>query len=407
MLNYEDSTFNIDNWYEGDKVGSWFGDAGVVLSVAPVSTSPSFSTSIEGLYCAQIEPNGTNKTIFYGTNRPINNGIPVNSSTQYTLAFYSWNDSDTDGGTLSIVWFDSFGVQVGVSSSSWVNGINSVTDTSPTTARYAGIKITLPNNENYYLDLVTFKEGSTVLMAGTTHLDYWEPRGAIVSLAPSKINYVLNPSFDSGTSNWTTGISNATIAAIASNLDSAPSGGNMLSVNITSSSGGSFKQTGNWLLPGKTMTLSFYARCSYNEQIITAKIAGVDGVTIDFEESDSFNLTSNWQRFTLSAYIPSDTDITEVDGLIQFIGSETINSNAFYIDCVQLEEGAVASDYFDSTRTDAGAIALASGYSALYPNLEDKLNTLFNELPDFLPLNTPFYITLKDFPYYGNYLNIS
>jgi hypothetical protein len=129
---------------------------------------------------------------------------------------------------------------------------------------------------------------------------------------------------------------------------------------------------------GKTVTVSFYARCGANysqlsngmnffvtsgtgtDQIyyaFTNPVAVVPGTTV--------TLSTSWQRFQATGTV--NTDVTQLG--FGFISAPTGTAGAndwFEVTGIQLEEGSVATSYRRMTNTIQGELAACQRYCQMY-----------------------------------------
>jgi hypothetical protein len=106
-----------------------------------------------------------------------------------------------------------------------------------------------------------------------------------------------------------------------------------------------------------------------------------------------------WSRIESSINIPSDAVIPDdiaglsVDVTLSFIPS----GENLLLDAAQFERGFRATDYFDgsfySANWDGGDTNAHEAESHLYANKDGKLTRIQQNIRDYLPLGTPFYIS--------------
>jgi hypothetical protein len=112
-------------------------------------------------------------------------------------------------------------------------------------------------------------------------------------------------------------------------------------------------------LAGSSVTLSFYARAGANysaaDSILRATIESRngteaaywtvgDGVGTTIQATNNATLTNSWQRFTLTANVPSDA--THIFPAFRFNPTGTASTNDWFeVTGVQLEAGAVATPF--------------------------------------------------------------
>jgi hypothetical protein len=238
MLSYEDATFSIPDWQDRynsavtnsttlPSVGNWYSiTSNVTLSVASDQTpltKTDVPRTLDTVYCAKVNPTVANQAIALGTLDPINSAIPVTAGSVYSLSFWAKEGSETEGSegagsdsvTAEIRWYDKRGLYISSSTTSltvegatWTR-YSAANKTAPTKAVYAGIVLTFVS-QTYpvYLDMFQFENSATVR-------DYQEPRGVIVAVNPTKINYIKNPGFQVDASGWSSANTSALSRAAA------------------------------------------------------------------------------------------------------------------------------------------------------------------------------------------------
>jgi hypothetical protein len=108
---------------------------------------------------------------------------------------------------------------------------------APVGAAYAGVRVSFSaTSAAVYLDMIQF--------ADSTAETYSEPRGIGINLAPSKTNYITNPSFESAMTGWTrTGGTSLTDVALSPVIPGVYSGSKMAQVVSSSAASVSVKTT--------------------------------------------------------------------------------------------------------------------------------------------------------------------
>lgn len=401
MLSHEESTFDIEDWVIDSPIGSWGTGDGVTISVTSdidvktKSDSIDVENSLDSVYCLKVVTTGSDQSINYGTNNPVNNAIPVTSGLDYALSFYQYDLEDI---SVTITWHDYLGRIISISSGlSTVPGSISAgpwprkyfTAEAPANSTYASFNLQFSSAATRYLDMVQFEQSSSVST-------YVEPRGVFINLLPTKYNYLSNPSFEvyssSAFANWTS--ANITVSQTDSSLNIGP-GSEFMAVVTTlqNGSGGpisklSSNYTGN-LLTSKVYTFSVHAKSvAGTEEMSIAIINGTQTST------KTVTITEDWQRISVSincVNVPTSltVEISSAPGPIK----------NFYLDSAQLEEGAVATDYFDGDRTYDGAAwsdVHQQSPSVYYPSKELRLAHLMDSIAEYLPISTPYYVTFYD-----------
>ena len=390
LLSHEDSTFDIEDWTTGSTIGSWLPGDGVTLAVTSDQTIATVEpNSLDSVYCLKVNTTGNSQSLSYGTNKPINNGVPITASLSYTLSAYVQGSSNI---TLNIFWYDYQGTLISTSSgssvstsSSWVR--KTLTATAPDTAVYAGLRVNFASTgvSTYYFDMVQFEQSASAS-------EYIEPRGVVLSLDPVKYNYILNPSFEVATggtpNNWT--FTNVTPLKTDSTLDLAPGSDYMVSVSTPATFSGTYLGTVQTSYSGSLLTSKFYTYSIYAKSI-----SGNQNITLILTDGTNTStkvvgLTDVWQRFSVSISCPTIPTTLTVK-----VTTSTLAQD-FFLDSAQLEPGAIASDYFDGNRAFSGAAWAGpqnASVSAYYPNLSLRIAHLMDSIAEYLPISTPYYVT--------------
>jgi len=400
MLSHEDSTFDIKDWTASSAIGGWLPGDGVTLTITSDKTTATELNSLDSIYCLKVDTTGTSQSLSYGTNNPINNGIPVTAGSTYTVSTYVQGSSNI---TLNILWYTYQGKFISSSSL----GYSSTTSTSwsrqwysseaPNNAVYAAIRIDFDSTgtSTYYFDMVQFELiplSAPGYTTSTSPTNYIEPRGVTVSLAPTKYNYILNPSFELGTSsvpnNWT--FTNLTPITVDTTMDLAPGSNYMVSISTPATFSGTYLGTIQTSYTGELLTSKFYTYSIYaksisgNQDVI---LVLTDGTKIS---SKTVSLTDTWQRFSVSISCTNVPSTLTVKVTTSTLGED------FVLDSAQLEPGSVATDYFDGERDFSGGAWTGdtnASPSAYYPNLSLRIAHLMDSIEDYLPISTPYYVT--------------
>jgi hypothetical protein len=399
VLSHEESTFDIEDWTTDSPIGNWLSNDGVTLSVTSdidVLTKDNnidVANSLDSVYCLKVLTTGSNQSISYGANNPINNAIPVTAGLDYTLSFYQEALEDV---TVTITWHDyrsriidtsaALAVVPGTAGSGpWYR--KAFTAEAPANSTYASFNLQFSSAATRYLDMVQFEQSNSVST-------YVEPRGVFINLLPTKYNYLSNPSFEVAPSGVFSGwvFDDLLETQVESSLNLGPGSDYMAAITTLSSGSGylgtiSSTYTGN-LLTSKVYTFSIYAKSVIDTQEISVVIT--DGVKI---ATETVTITEDWQRLSVS--ISCNTVPTSLTVSV----TSSAFSKSFYLDSAQLEEGAAATDYFDGDRTYDGAAwsgAHQQSPSVYYPSKELRLAHLMDSIAEYLPISTPYYVTFYD-----------
>lgn len=107
-------------------------------------------------------------------------------------------------------------------------------------------------------------------------------------------------------------------------------------------------------------------------------------------------LKNVWSRPEVSLFIPETWDYFFTTVTCSLKTKTTAGGEIVYVDAAQLEEGVFASDYFDGSYSwEYGAdwATANASPSYLYPNKVKMIDVLKQELPKFLPYETPWVIS--------------
>ena len=232
----------------------------------------------------------------------------------------------------------------------------------------------------YYIDEVCVQEGSTVA--------YDEARAISVYLAPNKTNFIKNPSFEVNvTDNWS--VTGATVTQDGDISDLAYSGNNSAKIVAT----------GNWTYTSNSIPVTagqYYVASALVKSTTDLKVTFIgrdsDGNIVEQSDLYSLGTHSAWSR--VSATSLTDALITNVATYdVVFSGG----SGTFYLDCVQFEKGADATEYFDgSLPNQFGTVwegTSDNSYSDQYYNKLFKIPRLAYTLSDWTPPNAFWRIT--------------
>jgi len=384
MLSTQDSTF-----YKG--IGGWKSIGGCTLTSVKTETVPAIdsdtSKAIDRVYCGQVVTAAANSQITSLASSSVTRGIPVKKSTSHTFSAYVKN---TSSGTVTptIRWYDVNGTFISSStttawttSSSWAK--RTLTATSPSTAVYASVELKFNSaSQTYLIDMVQFAEGSAAA--------FEEARAAQVYLYPTKVNHIVNPSFETNKSSWT--ITDSGSSTVSDSPVDVISGGKSLSATISSSQkietvvfSGSNELA---ISTGVYYTFSFYAKKSTAGTVnATATLQAVSGA-LNSQNNVAIAITNTWKRYEVNLFIPATYSAPTLTATL--IG---VDSGVVLFDAAQLERAYSATDYFDGSMSINGGewsgTANASA-SYMFPNKSKVLSRLAIEMPSFLVSGTPY-----------------
>lgn len=386
LLSVQDSSFY-------NSIGNWLTNT-CTLEASTAQVPVTTDYVIDSTYSGKVVASGA-AYITLGADDPIRKGIPVKADTDYTFSYKIKSPSSAGSTTLTVVWYDRFGVTLGadfVSASTSANNTWKTSwenTTSPADATYASLKISFSASGTYYVDQVYAEEGENLVSTS-----YQEARAVDVFVSESKTNYIKNPSFETNVTDSWTKSGSATVAQNSSVPSDIYAGTS--SAKVTGTGSWTYKSNTFPVLTGMYYTVSGYVKSDANLSVtITARddSSSETGTTVS-----SLGTVANWSRFSLTALTDDDTATLEVT----FSGS----TGAFYLDGIQFERGVAATEYFDGTLpSDYGAIwegTAHNSYTRLYVGKPYKISRLANTLNSWVPPNTFWRLTSYDGVEYTN-----
>jgi len=454
LFSTEDSSFNMPEWQENANsnaslkrakpaVGNWAtlsssvsldvnADQAGSNGIFPSDAASKFA--IDRTFCGKVTPSSTNQSIGIGLVDPVSFGIPVTPSLHYVFSGYILaGTSGSKDVTLEIHWFDRRGGYISKTSKSIAGAITSWTRyssgavTAPAEAAYAGIKLAFAQNNVFYVDMVQFEEVPDILAAASV---YQEPRGAVLYVAPSKVNLVTKPSFAlESITGWNTDANGALTRQTSGGLYGAET------LRLARNSAGNQKLLMYYDVPVTENT--YYTASIYAKDVDTAGSFFVSftfkdaaAATITFKNKNNANTTvfpdpnetnyaTNYPATLLSTgdwtrvYQTVRTPATAATMRVTFSSFATLaNSKAVVFDAALVEKSSLLSDYFDGENSSEGGIWQGTRYnslSGLYQGStivtnknSGRLERLRVEIPTYLGVNTPYYITLYNGAIYAS-----
>lgn len=419
LLNNQDSSF-----YMG--TGNWESGLQVTLS-ASTEVTPYLGEpyAVDTKYVGKaVVSSGSNKIINLGDADPKKIGVPVTAGIEYNLSYRAHVSSGTGHITPSITWYNYRGELLGTASlgteqavtTGWNKHTQTVTapidNSDPyddsNSAYFASITLSFNEAKTYYLDMVQFAK-----TIDTSYLNYHEARGVEVYLYPSKTNFVTNPCFESGvTTGWS--FNQATASVITNYVSGGDdfripgirTTGKCLKLVTTNTASTYLSPTvytdfSNILHAGEFYTFSTHLR---------TEIGSVSGMTLRLSIEDPLlsgdarvlrynevvlpTLTTTWQRVSVNIFTTAGLDMSTVVVRAMIYGNG--GTKTILMDSSQMEDGYVATDYFDGTLSIRGAEwtgTANSSTSILYNDKHRKIVRLEQIIPEFLPINTAYIIT--------------
>ena len=369
LLSIQDSTF-----YQS--TGNWVA-TGATISASTEQVPASNSNNIDTYYSCKIVASGSG-TLKLGFDDPIKKGIPVLPSTDYTYSLELKSPSSAGNITPTISFFDKNGTIISNHSGSAVAANNTwkqgkVTATSDSNAVYAALTIAFSAAGTYYVDMVSTQSGDTA--------SYDEARAVTITVGPNKSNFILNPSFESNTTDgWT--LSGSASVAQDSEVSSTTYSG-VSSAKVTATGAWSYAADKLDVLPGTYYTGSFYGKTS-ESFTLTLKTYDIADTLLD-TVTQTITGDDTWNRYSITALVDTASSATTIEF------SVSGDAGTFYIDCVQAENTNTPTEYFDgSLPSSYGAVwggTAENSYSYLYYGKDLKLERLRDTLNYWLPMN--------------------
>ena len=380
MLTAQDSTF-----YGG--IGNWITNT-CTLTSSNEQIAVTTDFVIDEVYSGKVIASGA-AYITLGADDPIRKGVPVKEDLDYTFGYKFKSPPSSGNVRLTVVWYDKDGVTlnddfVGTQESAnntWKTSWE--TTTSPSGSVYASLKLNFSAAGTYYVDQFYVEEGENV-----DSTSYKEARAIDIFLNSNKTNFVLNPSFEVNTNTWT-------ITADDDSLDTdvpadSPGGTNSLLLDITS--GATLETTTAAATRlDSYYTLSFYAKASADVSVTATFTPQDDGTPIDGESTLTSTVTTEWQRFSTTAYVSAEN----IEVFLEFLINLELDADSgeeVWLEGFQVEAGPEMTDYFDGgLAAQYGAVWEGTAHNSashLYYNKDFKVPRLYRTLTDWVPVNS-------------------
>jgi len=383
---------------QGDVINITGVDAAFNASGATVATviSPTvFTYANSGANLGSTAATGSvtnTSNMFIGKDSPRTKGIPVTAGTAYKFSYYAASDSN---GNVEgrIYWYDEVGAQIGSPVIGTEYGTTGVyqrieqTATAPAGAVYAAFRLKFRTQNSYNIDCVQMAPSATAT-------NYDEARALDVFLEPRKVNILANPSFETNSTYWTTNSS-----ATRDNTTIPPGLPGTYSLRLSGQTAFSLSTNANKnpntykLTQGSFYTASIYMKASANSTLTMTLVADDDDSTNVVNASSTLALTSTWQRYTVSLYIPEDLSATgNITLSLNIAGTLSSSSVSVYVDAAQVEAGFNATDYFDGSLPAASGVYWSgtahASYSYFYQSRTIKIARLLDSLSQWVPMGT-------------------
>jgi hypothetical protein len=270
--------------------------------------------------------------------------------------------------------------------------IESLATASTEAATYASISISFNALGTYYIDLIQFAESTSADPSPA----YEEARAVNIFLESSKENYIKNPSFDGTVAGWTiTG--EDSFEYTDSTLPYVFVGDSMLAVTLDSSEVVISAETAAGDKPvDKSYVFSTHLSVDANIEEVILRVTATDGTNTVTVSSEAISVSSEWGRASVEVYVDETFDADLLEFLVEVV-VENPDGNVLYLDAAQLEEAYQPSDYFDGSFPPEYGVTWSgtenNSSSHIYPNKQVKIVRLIQELENYLPSNTPYFVT--------------
>lgn len=408
FLDYNDSSFeeSVGRWgFSGSeatvvhqKYLSSLADLGSLLT-PPTTPMINLAWPMRDVGCGVVTiSNNSSPRELKLIGNPLSNYLmPVKDGKEYV--FKGWVRHLTAAGDISVKidWIDSAGASVASSivsasvttSTSWQE-IRSAVSTAPANAYYANVVIIIlasTNNLKFIFDKFDFREAINEFSSAGSIPSYAYEDSRIIKIAvtPDSTNYILNPSFDSGTS-WWLGF-NAEIVQDFNAPTTARVFGSAVA-QVTAKSTNIAALISDWQLvsPGKgylanayvsgpvgktaILRIEYSAKQSYEEQgqILSDEEGKYYPTEAYYVDSDPLILSANATRigaFAVSPVLSDDFSNPLVKVSVYFPTAE--EADVFYVDSVMLVDGSSVEDYFQG---DAGLDPVDPNVNTFYPAID-------------------------------------
>lgn len=254
----------------------------------------------------------------------------------------------------------------------------------PDSAVYAAVELVFGGTGTVYVDALQL----TTDLSG----EYRDARCIWMTLLPSKINWVKNPSFVPSGTAWDVVAEDS--EQVGSTLTGIVAGLNALRLTPLTSGTTvlSTETAGNIPNLGNFYTFSIYAKLADGTQAATLVLSALNNSTdaVIATASSSVTLTDNWARYHVSLFIPVTSVSVKLEARVEIVnGTETID-----FDAAQIEQSFGPTDYFDGSfpgTSGAGWYGTPhQSESYIYPVKSARISRLLNEIENYLPVTTSY-----------------
>lgn len=328
---------------------------------------------------------------------PVLWGIPVTAGTVYTYSIYSRAATTLRSISLTTNWYDKDGKYLSLSgpantnnsTSAWTR-ITQTNITAPTNAVYAVPQVTINSagaGEVHYFDAAQFNVGSTALtFADARRIDLY--------LKANRINSVINPSFETNSSAWTT-TGTTSFSRVSGGAITGSSWSGQLLANASTST--LTPSSTIAVIAGNPYALSAYVKGS-NADTVTLSVVwkNAGGTTLQTDTGSAVTLTTSFVRASLIPVSGSTTQMiapaTATTATITFTFAGA-NGHTYTVDAILFESTSVVNAYFDGVTGYNFTDDLlwenngtdSTSRSLYYKNKTTAVSRLGTVVPDYLP----------------------
>lgn len=247
-----------------------------------------------------------------------------------------------------------------------------------TSGIYATIDIDVADAATVYFDMVQI---------ASAEVDYYaEGRCTGILLAPSKRNFIKNPSFLETGFAWD--VTAAEENYLPSLVVGVYGGLNMLSLTPSVSGLTSLStESDAGLETDKFYSFSIYAKAPDSAETATLTMTAINADTsaVVLTRSAIANISDKWTRPSVSFYLPASELNIKIEVKVEF----TDATSELYFDCAQLEQSLVPTDYIDGSMPPEYGTGWSGeaheSASFAYINRENRLARLTSEIDKFMP----------------------
>jgi phage tail-like protein len=397
LLSAQDSSFYRTT-------GNWTETASVTLTAEETGASDVEMYAVDKSYVGRAVVGSTGQSILLGATSPVSTGIPVIENTTYRLDYYAKTSTSGKTITTTVTWHDYLGASIssdgdaGISvPTSWGKQTVSTALVAPAGAVYASIQMDFSAAATYYLDMVQLAD-----VSDSRSSEYHEARAVEVYLEPSKVNYLVNPSF-SGTTGWDIeGYTGVLDTSSATTVPGVLDNSHMLKVTSDEHSIFSMSATTEVVPSGDYYTFSIYSKADDTAPLrfelvaydsVTNEIISVDGTEVSNIIEPVPYVDTSWVRHAVTLFVPEYAGGAYLTARVELLSYTAHN---LYFDAAQVERGYAQSDFFDGDYVVQGGAwdgTQNASVSFFYPAKLNKIGNLKNTISQFLPMNTPYVIT--------------